>query len=189
MQMSDPLTALMHAVQVMNLLKTLITKTLREREEANDGGYSPSSSLSSRQSEEEEEYDSQHEMETSCESASDEEEEEEEEEQDRDGVESLSDIEECFLRQFGENQNAKDGFCKQLEKIISRDQENCSSPFSASDSRIGSSFLSTSDGDESRISSTTASGVKMAASNLDLGENAGESVMRKEMEVIDQPQF
>ncbi|KAJ9543197.1 hypothetical protein OSB04_022904 [Centaurea solstitialis] len=32
-QMSDPLTALMHAVQVMNLLKTLITKTLREREE------------------------------------------------------------------------------------------------------------------------------------------------------------
>ncbi|KAL5701038.1 Rho GTPase-activating protein 2 [Ranunculus cassubicifolius] len=28
-QMSDPLTALMHAVQVMNLLKTLIIKTLR----------------------------------------------------------------------------------------------------------------------------------------------------------------
>lgn len=190
MQMSDPLTALMHAVQVMNLLKTLITKTLREREEANDGGYSPSSSLSSRQSEEEEEeeYDSQHEMETSCESASDEE-EEEEEEQERDGAESLSDIEESFLRQFGENQNAKNGFCKQLEKIISRDQENCSSPFSASDSRIGSSFLSTSDGDESRISSTNASGAKMAASNLDSAESAREPVMRKEMEVIDQPQF
>eukprot|EP00252_Welwitschia_mirabilis_P005405 TRINITY_DN1588_c0_g1_i3.p1 TRINITY_DN1588_c0_g1~~TRINITY_DN1588_c0_g1_i3.p1 ORF type:complete len:373 (-),score=88.44 TRINITY_DN1588_c0_g1_i3:790-1908(-) len=33
-QMSDPLTALMHAVQVMNFLKTLILKTLREREEA-----------------------------------------------------------------------------------------------------------------------------------------------------------
>lgn len=33
-QMSDPLTALMHAVQVMNLLKALILKTLREREEA-----------------------------------------------------------------------------------------------------------------------------------------------------------
>ncbi|OVA12547.1 CRIB domain [Macleaya cordata] len=31
-QMSDPLTALMHAVQVMNLLKILILKTLRERE-------------------------------------------------------------------------------------------------------------------------------------------------------------
>ncbi|KAJ8466124.1 hypothetical protein OPV22_028676 [Ensete ventricosum] len=39
-QMSDPLTALMHAVQVMNLLKTLILKTLREREEAAMSGYS-----------------------------------------------------------------------------------------------------------------------------------------------------
>lgn len=34
MQMADPLTALIHAVQVMNFLKTLIMKTLREREEA-----------------------------------------------------------------------------------------------------------------------------------------------------------
>lgn len=33
-QMSDPLTALMHAVQVMNLLKTLILKTINDREEA-----------------------------------------------------------------------------------------------------------------------------------------------------------
>ncbi|PKA60444.1 hypothetical protein AXF42_Ash008504 [Apostasia shenzhenica] len=33
-QMADPLTALVHAVQVMNFLKTLITKTLREREDA-----------------------------------------------------------------------------------------------------------------------------------------------------------
>nr|XP_043637997.1 rho GTPase-activating protein 5-like [Erigeron canadensis] len=32
-QMVDPLTALMYAVQVMNFLKTLITKTLRERED------------------------------------------------------------------------------------------------------------------------------------------------------------
>ncbi|KAJ0579087.1 putative Rho GTPase-activating protein 1-5 [Helianthus annuus] len=32
--MADPLTALMYAVQVMNFLKTLITKTLREREDA-----------------------------------------------------------------------------------------------------------------------------------------------------------
>ncbi|WOL15854.1 rho GTPase-activating protein 2 [Canna indica] len=39
-QMSDPLTALMHAVQVMNLLKTLILKILREREEAAISGYS-----------------------------------------------------------------------------------------------------------------------------------------------------
>ncbi|WCJ22485.1 Rho GTPase-activating protein 3 [Euphorbia peplus] len=33
-QMADPLTALIHAVQVMNLLKTLILKNLREREES-----------------------------------------------------------------------------------------------------------------------------------------------------------
>ncbi|KAJ4759217.1 Rho GTPase-activating protein 3 [Rhynchospora pubera] len=33
-QMADPLTALIHAVQVMNFLKTLILKTIREREEA-----------------------------------------------------------------------------------------------------------------------------------------------------------
>ncbi|KAH7578097.1 hypothetical protein JRO89_XS01G0340600 [Xanthoceras sorbifolium] len=33
-QMADPLTALIHAVQVMNLLKTLILKALREREES-----------------------------------------------------------------------------------------------------------------------------------------------------------
>jgi hypothetical protein len=32
--MADPLTALMHAVQVMNLLRTLIVKTLKGREEA-----------------------------------------------------------------------------------------------------------------------------------------------------------
>lgn len=32
--MSDPLTALMYAVQVMNFLKTLIVRTLREREDS-----------------------------------------------------------------------------------------------------------------------------------------------------------
>ncbi|GAA0145268.1 cytoskeletal protein [Lithospermum erythrorhizon] len=36
-QMADPLTALIHAVQVMNFLKTLIHRTLREREPANTG--------------------------------------------------------------------------------------------------------------------------------------------------------
>jgi hypothetical protein len=34
LQMADPLTALMHAVQVMNFLRTLIVKTLKGREEA-----------------------------------------------------------------------------------------------------------------------------------------------------------
>jgi hypothetical protein len=35
MQMDDPLTALMYAVQVMNFLKMLIQKTLKDREESN----------------------------------------------------------------------------------------------------------------------------------------------------------
>lgn len=54
-QMSDPLTALMHAVQVMNLLKTLILKTLREREDDDAGAYSSFSSSSSLSDELEEE--------------------------------------------------------------------------------------------------------------------------------------
>lgn len=33
-QMADPLTALIHAVQIMNMLKTLVMKSLREREES-----------------------------------------------------------------------------------------------------------------------------------------------------------
>ncbi|KAI3891893.1 hypothetical protein MKX03_026301 [Papaver bracteatum] len=35
-QMADPLTALLHAVQVMNFLKTLTVKALREREKSSD---------------------------------------------------------------------------------------------------------------------------------------------------------
>ncbi|KAL8530785.1 hypothetical protein ACS0TY_007720 [Phlomoides rotata] len=175
-QMSDPLTALMHAVQVMNLLKTLITKTLRER----DGGYSPlsyhSSERQSDEDEEEEEYDSQREMDTSSESAgmaSDDDEQAARISKDGDEVESLSAIEECFLRQLDENESAKNGFRKQLEGILCRDHASPSSgsPYNAdsclslSDSRVGSSFLSTSDGEESRIS-TMASGLKMDRENI-----------------------
>ncbi|MCL7045858.1 hypothetical protein MKW94_001779 [Papaver nudicaule] len=113
-QMSDPLTALMHAVQVMNLLKALILKTLREREEvASGGGDSPFSSHSSDQHTDEENFDSeQDEMDTSGElkgptlgyynndaySESSEGEEEEE-------IHQLNPIEECFLRQL--NQTAE----------------------------------------------------------------------------------
>ncbi|KAJ8754733.1 hypothetical protein K2173_012122 [Erythroxylum novogranatense] len=39
-QMSDPLTALMYAVQVMNFLKTLITRTIREREDSSQEAIS-----------------------------------------------------------------------------------------------------------------------------------------------------
>lgn len=106
--MSDPLTALMHAVQVMSLLKTLILKTLSEREEATTAGYSSMSSHSSdRQSEDE--YDSQLEMDTSAElrgSQSDCDDHvnnnslNSEEEVDS---ASVSEIEECFLKQLNEN--------------------------------------------------------------------------------------
>ncbi|CAO2824471.1 unnamed protein product [Amaranthus hypochondriacus] len=107
-QMSDPLTALMHAVQVMNLLKTLITKSLREREQAlTDDNYSPMSSrLSGRESDEE--YDSQREMDTSCESrgsASDcDESADYSHNVDEHGC--LSEIEECFLHRLDQNKIA-----------------------------------------------------------------------------------
>uniref|UniRef100_A0A0D9WXW8 Rho-GAP domain-containing protein n=1 Tax=Leersia perrieri TaxID=77586 RepID=A0A0D9WXW8_9ORYZ len=55
-KMSDPLTALMHAVHVMNLLKTLILKTLREREQDDDSEYSTISSQSSLSDELDEEH-------------------------------------------------------------------------------------------------------------------------------------
>lgn len=121
--MSDPLTALMHAVQVMNLLKTLIMKTLREREETASGGSSPVSSHSSDQ-QSEEGFDSEQEMDTSCElrgppsdyddhahncqSSEDEDEDE--------GVgegESLSEIEECFLRRLDVKQEVRNSFLEQ----------------------------------------------------------------------------
>ncbi|KAK6141304.1 hypothetical protein DH2020_024940 [Rehmannia glutinosa] len=204
-QMSDPLTALMHAVQVMNLLKTLIMKTIRERDEAGEGGYSPLSSRSSDRQTNEEEYDSQHEMDTSCEStgpASDDDEQDLDDDQyspcskDKDEVESLSDIEEYFLRQLDENESAKNGFRKQLEGILCRENAsppndssspfNADSGFSLSDSRIGSSFISTSDGEDSRMSSIAPPGLDMDKeshvvckealnSNLDMVDNMVES--------------
>ncbi|ONK78583.1 uncharacterized protein A4U43_C02F20340 [Asparagus officinalis] len=67
-QMSDPLTALMHAVQVMNLLKALILKTLREREEENlEGEYSTFSSSPSSEQQCEYDLDSEQAMELSSE--------------------------------------------------------------------------------------------------------------------------
>lgn len=68
-QMSDPLTALMHAVQVMNFLKTLILRTLREREDLADADYTPyTSPASSGQHSDAEYYGSEREMmDRSCE--------------------------------------------------------------------------------------------------------------------------
>ncbi|CAI9774319.1 unnamed protein product [Fraxinus pennsylvanica] len=163
-QMSDPLTALMQAGQVMNLLKTLIIKTLREREEAEAGRYSPTSSRSSNIGRTDEEYESQQEMDTSCEStgpASDDDDEQPRystSSEDRDEVRSPSEIEECFLRQLDENENAKNGFRKQLEGILSREKVspgggstfNDDSHVPLSDSKTASSCVSMDDGEDSR---------------------------------------
>ncbi|XP_010422502.1 PREDICTED: rho GTPase-activating protein 2 [Camelina sativa] len=114
-QMTDPLTALMHAVQVMNLLKTLITRTLAEREENATGseGYSPSHSSNSQT---DSDSDTAQDMEVSCESQGTDSEcgEGEEDQQqehlnhrstheDETEIGSLSSIEKCFLNQLNSN--------------------------------------------------------------------------------------
>ncbi|KAL9384948.1 hypothetical protein Peur_021958 [Populus x canadensis] len=160
-QMSDPLTALMHAVQVMNLLKTLITKTLRDREETSAGGYSPMSSHSSgHQTETDEEFDSQHDMETSCElrqapsdyddhahfsTGSD-------EEADDDDIESLSEVEESFSRQSDEDKNSTDMFVEQPPSFSGSKME---SGLSFTDSKNENSSSASSDGEDSRANVIT----------------------------------
>ena len=170
-QMSDPLTALMHAVQVMNLLKTLIMKTLREREETATG-YSPMSFRSSdRQTEDE--YDSQQEMDTSGElrgtksdyddhahySHSSEAEEGE--------AESLSEIEECFLKQLDDNTK---GYSEEPSGYLHINPISCSgysveSDTSIADSKTGNSCLSSIDGE--RLTTRVTSNVE--TSNPSIG--------------------
>lgn len=160
-QMSDPLTALMHAVQVMNLLKTLITKTLRDREETSAGGYSPMSSHSSgHQTETDEEFDSQHDMETSCElrqAPSDYDDQAHfstgsDEEADDDDIESLSEVEESFSRQSDEDKNSTDMFVEQPASFSGSKME---SGLSFTDSKNENSSSASSDGEDSRASVIT----------------------------------
>lgn len=113
--MSDPLTALMHAVQVMNLLKTLIMKTLREREETqtdnefnNHEEMHTSSELRSPVSEDEDSYDEGGEDEESYDEGGD----------SGNEVESLSEIEESFLKQIKRNKSAKNRFKKELNDLV-----------------------------------------------------------------------
>ena len=96
----------MHAVQVMNLLKTLITRTLRQRE---DSANSPMSSCSSDQTTDGE-INSHQEMDTNCElrrpiSEYDDHTHCRNSSEDED--ESLSEIEECFLQQLDYKNDAK----------------------------------------------------------------------------------
>ncbi|KAJ9171894.1 hypothetical protein P3X46_015196 [Hevea brasiliensis] len=164
-QMSDPLTALMHAVQVMNLLKTLITKTQREREETETGGYSPMSFHSSGQ-QTDEDFESQQEMDTSCElrqAPSDHYEEDRAHysphNEDDDETESLIEIEDCFLRPLDENRTGYI-FFQQAPADLPREFASpgtCSafkveSGISFTDSRSENSSSATSDGEDSRES-------------------------------------
>ncbi|CAL0302465.1 unnamed protein product [Lupinus luteus] len=169
-QMSDPLTALMHAVQVMNLLKTLILKTLREREETTTSGYS-SMSCHSSDHQSEDEYDSQQEMDTSGElirTKSDYDDDhvhynhtsEEEGE-----AASISEIEECFLKTLDENTtkfSEEPAGCLQ-EELAARTR-HCSSHNMESDmSFTENSCSSSSCRDESR------------ATPVDMSSNVGTS--------------
>ncbi|KDP21544.1 hypothetical protein JCGZ_22015 [Jatropha curcas] len=169
-QMSDPLTALMHAVQVMNLLKTLITKTLREREETATGGYSPMSShSSSRQTDED--FESQQEMDTSCELRQEPSEYDDDHahynprnDDDEDEVESLSEIEECFLRQLNENKSGCNIFFQKPPDDLPREFPNpriflgfkTESGISFTGSKSESSSSATSDGEDSRANMIAA---------------------------------
>lgn len=148
-QMSDPLTALMHAVQVTNLLKMLIVKRVREREEMGTRCESTDEELT---------HDDHHHHPSS--------------EDDEYETESLSDIEYCFSTRLLDNTEvAKDGFRKQLERILCRDNGspscNADSGVSFSDSRVGSSCISTSDDEHSTLSST-GSRLWMQKQNLDI---------------------
>ncbi|KAJ4727576.1 Rho GTPase-activating protein [Melia azedarach] len=194
-QMSDPLTALMHAVQVMNLLKTLIMKTLREREENASGGYSPVSSHSSdRQSEED--YDSQQEMDTSCElrgPTSDYDDHAHYTHSSDDGDEgegeSLSEIEECFLRKLDENQNVTNSFTEQPVGDIQGEHAssrrwsglNLESGISFTDSKKENSSCCTSDTEDSGASLIAVERKTLTESSSQGHEKADN------MEMVDKP--
>ncbi|XP_010279644.1 PREDICTED: rho GTPase-activating protein 2-like [Nelumbo nucifera] len=177
-QMSDPLTALMHAVQVMNLLKTLITKTLREREETAKG-YSPFSSHSS-DLQTDEDYDSQQEMDTICElkeptSDYDDHTRHSDSRCDDFVHDQLNEIEECFLRQFDENEELTSDGTEKSAREPRREHispSGCSclntqSDILFSDSKNGSSGLSTSDAEDS------------GTSDISMGETTSEQIPPK----------
>lgn len=163
-QMSDPLTALMHAVQVMNLLKTLILKTLRDREETATAEYSSMSSHSS------DEYDSQQEMYTSGElkrTKLDYDDHVDYSHNIEEAASALSEIEECFLEQLDDVQTKR--FTK--EKPAEHLQEELESPTKTEDSCLSSSY---------RNGSTTTEG-----SNADTSSPSIESKNTNDVEMVD----
>ncbi|WJX79690.1 Rho GTPase-activating protein 2 [Trifolium repens] len=137
--MSDPLTALMHAVQVMNLLKTLILKTLRDREESLTSEYSSMSSHSSDHQSENEDYDSQQEMDTSGEmkrAKIDYDDHVNYNHNIEEFVASVSEIEECFLEQLDDVKTKRFTEEKPAEYL----QQELESPTKTEDSCLSSSY-------------------------------------------------
>jgi hypothetical protein len=128
----------MHAVQVMNLLKTLILKTLRDREDSLTSEYSSMSSHSSDHQSEDEDYDSQQEMDTSGEMKR--------AKLDYDDhvdyninieeVASVSEIEECFLEQLDDVKTKRFTEEKSAEYL----QQELESPTKTEDSCLSSSY-------------------------------------------------
>lgn len=97
----------------MNLLKTLIAKTLREREETTAGVSTVSCPSDHHQ-----------EMKTRCEpgrqpSASSSSKEQEQDDDDE-AESSLSEIEENFLKRIEENKKAKDRFKRELDHLVTQ---------------------------------------------------------------------
>lgn len=174
--MSDPLTALMHAVQVMNLLKTLITKASRERDETTTGGYSPMSFHSSdRQSDEE--FDSHQDMDTSCElrgPASDYDDQqahyshsnEDDDDDDGNDVESLTEVEGCFLKPLDKSNDVNPSdFLEESAEISDLHKNHGSSP-SWSAINAESSSISFTDYSKTRNSSLSTSDEEVSGASF-----------------------
>ncbi|XP_047147140.1 rho GTPase-activating protein 2-like [Vigna umbellata] len=196
-QMSDPLTALMHAVQVMNLLKTLILNTLRKREETAEGGYSPMSYRSSdRQSEGD--YDSQQEMDTSGELRETKSEDDDDNnhnhhvnyrptsEEDEEGdASSVSEIVECFLKRLDEKtkrfSEKPEGYLQEkLESPKSFSLDNIlESTLSFTEIKTENSCSSSSSEDDSRTTLTAEE------SNADTSSSSIGSTSTNDVEMID----
>ncbi|MED6155273.1 Rho GTPase-activating protein 2 [Stylosanthes scabra] len=188
-QMSDPLTALMHAVQVMNLLKTLILKTLREREETATDSYSPMSFRSS-DCQSEDEYDSQQVTDTSGELHGTKLDYDDHDNDDDDAncshscegeegeVQSLSEIEQCFLKCLDEN--TEQGYSEQEPcSPKSCSGYNKQSALSCTDTKPGNSCSSPSCGDDSSTPLTAE------RSNVDTSSPSTGSTGTSDVEIID----
>jgi hypothetical protein len=122
----------------MNLLKTLILKTLRDREDSLTSEYSSMSSHSSDHQSEDEDYDSQQEMDTSGEMkrAKLDYDDHVDYNHNIEEVASVSEIEECFLEQLDDVKTKRFTEEKSAEYL----QQELESPTKTEDSCLSSSY-------------------------------------------------